>query len=184
LNDIPAGNVVDVGTVEQLLSECWHQLDIAYDGAMAGYKVQGRTENMKWEPPNLYFPIERHGAIKLGSSRAELQYWCVDIISGSADYSSGIRQKYRLEPYLKTKPLAEKIGKLIIERKNCEELKWNDDKSCVCVRAGKVIPSNVVKRTLDGRRKRFRRDLTEFLKNYGWQEIRPNNYKFIGHSES
>ncbi len=177
LNTLLSGKISDTSKIEDLLSRCWGQLEVDH-GAMAGYKLLGRMENVKWNPPLLSFTIERHGAMKFGSSRAELQRWSVNINEAVAGYSQGYRQKYKRESPLKTKPLAEEVGKLIIGRKDSEKLKWYDDKTRVRVIAGKIIPDDVAKQTLFARRKRFRRDLTEFLNNYGWQEIRPNNYRF------
>ena len=46
---------------------------------MAGHKLIGRMENVEWHPPILTFLIERHGGTVLGSARAELQRWTVDL---------------------------------------------------------------------------------------------------------
>jgi len=180
LHNIPTGKVAHTRNVENLLSQCWEQLDGHDYGGMAEYKICGRTENMEWDPPFLNFTIERHGAIMLGSSRAELQHWSVNVESGTASLNNQeIRQIYHMAPVLKTKPLAENIGKLILEKKDCKELKWNDDKTHVRIMAGEIIPDDVTKQTLAGRRKRFRKDLTTFLESYGWQEVSPNNYRFM-----
>lgn len=179
LNSMPAGKITDICTVEHLLAQCWDQFKGCDEGGMAEYKLLGRTENMEWDPPILSFTIERHGWTKFGSSRAQLQHWEIDTETNFAYFTQGIRQLYAREPVLKTKPLAEKIGKLILEKKDCDELKWVIDKSLVRVIAGKVLPNNVSKQTLSGRRKRFRKDLAEFLKPYGWQEVYPNKYSFI-----
>ena len=101
---------------------------------MAGYKICGRTENVEWNPPFLKFTIERHGAMMFGSSRAELQHWSVIVDTGTTSYSVEIRQKRDIKPVLKTKPLAESIGKLILEKKDCKELKWDNDKTHVRIR--------------------------------------------------
>jgi hypothetical protein len=180
LHNIPTGKVTHTRNVENLLAQCWEQLDGHSNGSMAEYKICGRTENMEWNPPFLNFTIERHGAMMFGSSQAELQHWSVNVERGTASLNNqGIRQKRDIEPTLKTKPLAENIGKLILEKKECKELKWDDDKTHVRIMAGEIIPDDVAKQTLAGRRKRFRKDLTTFLENYGWQEVRPNNYHFV-----
>lgn len=179
LHNMQTGKVADISNVESLLAECWERLDGQSASGMAGYKICGRTENMEWNPPFLKFTIERHGAMKFGSSRAESQCWNVNVDTGTASYIVGIRQKRDIEPVLKTKPLAESIGKLILEKKDCKELKWNDDKAHVRIMAGEIIPDDVAKQTLAGRRKRFRKDLTKFLESYGWQEVRSNNYRFV-----
>ncbi|MFX0199763.1 MAG: hypothetical protein ACFFCW_26880 [Candidatus Hodarchaeota archaeon] len=64
---------------------------------------------------------------------------------------------------LKTKPLAEQIGKLIVKRQDDKKLKWSDDKTDVRVIIGEIIPDDTAKETVAGRRKRFRRDLTQYF---------------------
>jgi hypothetical protein len=66
LNSIPPGKVTEISKVESLLAQCWNQIEGYLECGMVGYKLLGRTENMEWDPPNLHFTIERHGAIKFG----------------------------------------------------------------------------------------------------------------------
>jgi hypothetical protein len=176
LMTLPAGSIKNTSKVEQLLSDCWSQLK-GDRGGMADYKLYQRMEDVSWDPPALRFTIERHGGTMMGSSRAELQHWTVDIDSCEAYYTEGYRQKYKQNAPLKTKPLAEALGKLIIERRDSEKLKWDDGHICVRVRIGEIIPDGGAKQTLASRRKRFRRDLTEFLAIHGWEEVSPNYYR-------
>jgi hypothetical protein len=172
------GPIRDVVILEGLLSEAWEEFEDDY-GGLSGDKIIGRLEEVKWYPPVLGFTIERHGAMKYGSSRAELQDWVLNVIDGTASYTvTGYRQVYKRSPALKTKPLAEQIGKLIIERKETDMLQWYDNKTRVRIIIGEVIPEDTAKQTVVARRKRFRRDLTEYLSQYGWEQIRPNNYRF------
>lgn len=162
-----------------LLAAAWQELETDY-GGLSGRKLIGRMEDLRWNPPLLSFTIERHGATKYGSSRAELQDWVVDIEEGTASFSSTrYRQLYKRSPPLKTKPLAEEIGKLIIERQDSERLKWSEDKTAVKLVIGKIIPDDTAKETVAGRRKRFRRDLTELLQEHGWAQVRPNYYALL-----
>lgn len=180
LYTLPNGRVEDVHKVESLICRAWEESDYTGYKGLKSYKILERLENLEWDPPYLCFTIERHGAMKYGSSRAELQDWVFDVSNGSASYTATrYRQKYRKSPPLKTKPLAEKIGKLIIEHSNDKGLKWNDGKTKVRILIGEVIQDDTAKQTVTARRKRFRKDLTEFLKKYGWQEIRPNNYSVV-----
>jgi len=48
---------------------------------MTADKLLGRMEEVLWSPPDLTFSIERHGAAALGSSRAELQEWMIDVVA-------------------------------------------------------------------------------------------------------
>ncbi len=54
----------------------------------------GRMEDVRWEPPVLSFRIERHGAMGVGSTRAELQNWRVDfdLKPAQCECSRGYRQ--------------------------------------------------------------------------------------------
>lgn len=174
---LPKGKISDVSTVEILLAEAWDELEGDY-GGLTGHKICGRLEELKWDPPILSFTIERHGAMKFGSSRAELQDWGVDVVEGQAGYSScRYREIYARARPLKTKPIAEEISKLILDRTETDKLKWRDNKTRVTVNIGKVILDDAARETVAARRKRFRRDLMEFLEPYGWEQIRPNNYR-------
>jgi hypothetical protein len=47
-------------------------------------------EDLEWNPPMLSFIIERHGAMVLGSTRAENQRWEIDMNKMEAEcYSFG-----------------------------------------------------------------------------------------------
>jgi hypothetical protein len=75
-----------------LLARCWNQLEGNDLNAMAGDKVL-RAENLKWNDPRLEFDIERHGGTALGSTRAEMQHWVVDLVARTVDCTtSGHRQ--------------------------------------------------------------------------------------------
>jgi hypothetical protein len=78
LATIPPGPVPDLGDLERLLTDCWHEFT-GDDGGMAGQKLLGRMEEVVWEPPILTFKIERHGGTVLGSSRATPQEWRLDL---------------------------------------------------------------------------------------------------------
>ena len=57
--------------VQELLSECWNDIDGGDVDSMATFKLE-RMEQLRWNPPDLSFVIERHGAIVAGrSSRAQ-----------------------------------------------------------------------------------------------------------------
>ena len=180
LSSLQSGPIKDVTELEGFLSSAWEECE-GSGGGLSGYKIMGRLEDVKWDSPLLSFTIERHGAVKYGSSRAELQDWVFDISDGTTSYTaSRYRQIHKISLPLKTKPLAEKVGKLIIACENSKQLEWRDNKTCVKVIIGVVIPDDAATQTVVGRRKRFRKDLTEFLKSYGWQEVRPNHYALLG----
>jgi len=71
------GEIAETGHVAALLAGGWHEFVGAESQRMHAGKL-GRIENVRWEPPVLSFRIERHGAMGVGSTRAELQHWRVD----------------------------------------------------------------------------------------------------------
>ena len=64
------GEIAETGRVAALLAGCWHEFVGAESQRMHAGKL-GRIENVRWEPPVLSFRIERHGAMGVGSTRAE-----------------------------------------------------------------------------------------------------------------
>src|SRR5208337_4181042 len=83
LTELPPGEVAVPGALIALLTGCWHEL---HGGAVEGMKTSklARMENVRWDPPILSFQLERHGALALGSTRAELQVWRVDLYTNRA----------------------------------------------------------------------------------------------------
>jgi len=163
LNSIPPGQIQDASMLEQLLAACWHEFG-GDDGAMAGYKLRGRMEEVQWNPPILSFRIERHGGAAMGSTRAEIQHWELDIDQEVRSLRHvGGRQLRPMTPGLNVKPLAEEVADLIERRQEDERLKWYSDDRVRVVLA-KILPAgSAVQQTLAGRRKRFWKALDERL---------------------
>lgn len=157
--------------VEVLLTAVWSTIAGSANTRMASWKL-GRIENLSWEPPNLSFQIERHGGTVQGSSRAEVQYWQVNIEKWTADLGkSGIRQLYPQAKPLDVGPLVDKIVPLILSHRVDSALKWYQD-GRVEVLSGKLIPAEgVARETLAGRRRRFRLGLEAALKPNGWTRV-------------
>ena len=87
LKNLSPGRVrADVVTrIEDLLADCWKELDCEESEAMYGSKLKNRMERVQWRPPELIFVIERHYGLQIGSTDdAELQKWSVDIVKGTA----------------------------------------------------------------------------------------------------
>src|SRR5947208_2380350 len=86
LAEVPAGPLVGdmASKVESLLIGCWDEFEGSSTENTTGDKLIGRIEKLEWQPPNLTFRIERHGATVMGSSRATLQRWNVDIEARNA----------------------------------------------------------------------------------------------------
>jgi hypothetical protein len=177
LNGLEPGPVPDSGCLETLFAPCWEDLAGSSDGGMEGNKLFGRMESVEWWPPLLTFKIERHGGASLGSSRAELQHWAVDISKRIACLGgSSHRQLRPSQSRLDVKPLANAVARSILSRQRDEYLKWFPD-GHVLVSIGKLIPVGGPKQTIAGRRKRFRTALDAILKENGWEKVRANTYR-------
>src|SRR5438445_9081548 len=76
---------------------------------MGAWKLH-RAEDLLWKPPFLSFTIERHGATVLGSSRAELQDWMVNLHLETARCAGGrYRQLWPTASRLYVKPIAARV---------------------------------------------------------------------------
>ena len=176
LKSMPVGTISDTGELESLLISCWDQFK-GDDGGMSGYKLHGRMEEVDWNPPILTFVIERHGITNLGSTKADLQHWKLNINTREAilEYTS-YRQVQPRQAKLDVKSLAEEISRLIIDHREDERIKWYKDGS-VLIHIGKILPKeSAVQQTLVGRRKRFREHINKLLTSAGWQKVGPNRY--------
>ena len=160
----------DNGELIGLLFRCWEMLAGGTDGGMAASKLSGRAEQFYWEPPVLSFCIERHGAIvKGGSSRAEVQGWMVNLESATASCSvAGFKQEHPARKPLDVKTIAARILESILKSEEDPRLKWQG-LSRVTVSIGQAIPADAPKQTVNGRRKRFRKELERILEPHGWR---------------
>lgn len=151
-----------------LLGLCWDQLVGGNEGGMKAEKLSGRIENIKWSPPRLAFEIERHGGAFLGSKRAEMQEWTVDVEHGSATCSKGrSRQLHPNASRLDVAPIAEEIVGLICNGTQDLRIQWSGA-SVVKVEIGKIIPMKGPKDTVRGRRDRLKVQLVHDLGTVGW----------------
>ena len=175
LEKLGTGKVFNTEELAELLAPIWDEFDGSDESSMQSYKLHGRIEDASWVPPALSFTIERHGQTVLGSSRAELMSWELDLNTMKAvTHQAGFRQlKPRNKP-VNTKSLADEISQLIIQGEKSKFLIWNAD-GTVVVRTGIVLPKDhLPKATVAGRRRRFRMALKEILRPEGWMEIRAN----------
>jgi hypothetical protein len=147
------------------------------EGGIESNKLFGRMESVEWFPPLLTFKIERHGGASLGSSRAEIQHWAINISEKIASFAGSThRQLWPSQRRLDVKPLANAAARSILRLQRDEYLKWFPD-GHVLVSIGKVIPAGGPKQTVAGRRKRFRTALDAILKANGWEKVRANTYR-------
>src|SRR5690349_9347743 len=88
LATVPPGEVHENRREEVLneVSKCWPMLYGEPLAAKMNESKVCRGESLKWHPPTLSFIIERHGAAALGSKRAELQLWTIDVERGMASF--------------------------------------------------------------------------------------------------
>lgn len=157
------GAIQEASDLEHALADCWDEFD-GDPGGMGAYKLHGRMEKAEWQPPVLTFQIARHGGAALGSSRAAIQSWTLDIELGTREWcQSGHRQIRRMQPRLSVKPLAEEIARFIRNRQEDPRLKWYEDGS-VRVLIGQILPEGASSRqTCAGRRSRFWDELDDLL---------------------
>lgn len=174
LAPLPPGPISDTAEVARLLAARWDDL-VGDEGAMAAYKLLNRKmETVAWQPPILSFVIERHGGTVMGSSRAELQHWEVDVKKKTKTlFGLGRRQLTPMEKRLNVKPLADEITKLILAHTEDDRLRWCEDGrvKVLLSKIGDLAPGSAVNQTLAGRRKRFKAALRERL-GAGWKEER------------
>jgi hypothetical protein len=172
---IQPGPITDTILIERPLACLWPELKGGDEGGMEGYKLNGRMENLRWQPPKLSFTIERHGSAARGSTRAELQEWTVDLDQMTANYvPSGGRQCRPRNRPLHVTPEVEETVRLIIQGQKDPRLRWDGgDKVKVLVQ--KIYPKEmgVPEQTLRGRRKRFKEALVAKLQAEGWCQISP-----------
>jgi hypothetical protein len=172
------------GEVKPLIIGCWHDLSGSEAESTIADKLWGRMEELRWEPPHVRFEIERHGGTVMGSSRAEIHYWSVNVETATAGCSTGrFRQIQPRNSPLDVKPLVEQVVREIRARtKSTSNLKWlAPDKVRVII--GKLIPADCPEQTLLGRRKRFRRLLELRLAQLGWLRVpgtAPNTFQKAG----
>lgn len=155
-------------TIWSLLGNCWTALE-GSDAENTKWNKLYRSESIQWNPPILSFILERHGGLVLGSTRADVHYWNVDVEMGTASIErKGYRQKERTSPRMNTKPIAQEIAKLILNGALDSRLNWDADKEYVILTISKIIPEACYQRTTQGRRDKFKAYLEEILIEHGW----------------
>jgi hypothetical protein len=179
LKNVPAGELKSTAYLEvtRLLSRAWPSLKITTgDANLEPWKLLGRTENLTWNPPLLTFEIERHGATVMGSTKAHVYPWSIDLEQCTATMGwPRMRQVGVKDAPLKVQPIAEKIAACILTGKSDSRLKWKSDTN-VRVLIGDVIPA-INQQTTSGRRRRFRVALEVLLLSHGWTRKSVNRYE-------
>ncbi len=168
LKRIPEGEITDTAELEGLLASCWDKFTGDY-GGMEPQKLLGRMKDVLWSPPILGFVIERHGGTVMGSSRAEIQTWELNIEQETINMRvRGYRQLSPRQAAIKVQPIADELAELIKNGHHDERLHWSTDER-VRILSGKLFPANSAqKQTLEGRRKRLAMAMEERLTPFGW----------------
>jgi hypothetical protein len=177
LRDIPRGtlNNDEAALINNLLSQCWHELEGAGETSMAAYKL-GRAEQLSWCPPCLSFTIERHGATVQGSTRGTLQRWTANLETLQVTYEEGgHRQLYPTAARLDVRPIAQRILTAVQKGRGSDSefvrnrtLVWKDANTLV-MEPGRLLLADGYKQTIDGRRKRLRTELLTRVGELGWR---------------
>lgn len=149
----------------------WDDL-IRDDGGMEGYKLLNRMEAVAWNWPVLSFRIERHGGAMMGSTRAEVQRWDVDVEKKTATLGKiGWRQQRPMAARSNIKGLVKEILDAIRTGRQDERLTWHGDAE-VSVKTRVIYPEkSAFRRTLEGRRKRLREGIASALLEEGWNRL-------------
>ena len=176
LNNNSDGKLEDDKEVKivRLLSDCWHEFEGADDTSMTPEKLW-YAEDLSWNPPVLSFAIERHGAIVLGSKRADIHKWTINLDRRTAHCERGsYRQLYPNAKRLNVKPIVSQVieAMQLGPASDCDLVKreilvWNGGNE-LSVKHGKLIPGGGYPQTVAGRRKRFRKELEARAKTMGW----------------
>ena len=183
LRDVLPGPIQNADVVGHLIG-CWGILGGSTQESTTAEKLLGRIENLCWEPPCILFQIERHGGTVMGSSRAEIHDWAVNLDTEEAHCSTGRYRQLRLpDRALKVGPLVERVVEEIRLGKACLDLKWLATDT-VRINIGHVIPATFAK-TTEGRRRRFKQKLEPRLAEQGWRKLAgtgPNTYQKVAPS--
>lgn len=169
--NIPNGDVSADNRSELvgLLANCWDRFTGSDMERMRANKL-ARMEDIAWHSPSLSFSIERHGGTVLGSTRATLQRWVVDLDQGVAEcHVEGYRQIYPRSASVDVEPIADELVKLIVKGKQDERLQWTKGGN-LRVLSGRIFPdSSAPRETLEGRRGRLGGAISKRLLPLGWQ---------------
>lgn len=145
----------------------WDHLAGADEESLASYKLS-RTEKPRWEPPVLTFLIERHGGTVLGSSRADLQQWTVDLDSRTAEaVHAGHRQLRAMNARLDVRRLVRDVARAVnAEEREDPRIRWH--RAIACPVLSRIVPGGgAPKQTVHGRRRRVRDALAVELRELG-----------------
>lgn len=141
VKNLEPGPVEETTQLELLLAEVWDDLG-GDEGGMSDRKLGGRIKRVEWNSPVLSFVIERHGGTVLGSKRAELQQWSVDLDLQTATCErTGQRQLSPMAKRVDVGFIADMTADRIVSGKPDNRLSWLGD-GCVRVEVRKIFPAH------------------------------------------
>jgi hypothetical protein len=181
LFELSPGEVTEVGRVAMRLASCWHEFTGSGSERMHAGKL-GRMEAVRWDPPVLSFTIERHGAMSVGSTRAELQQWRIDLGRKTArcERRRSYRQALPRAEGVRIEPIARELTDSITAGRADQRLKWQGDGTVRILMAKIFSYDSGYMQTVTGHRKRLRAALETLLTENGWREIRRDVYSKAG----
>jgi hypothetical protein len=163
------GSIDSLRELEELLVRHWDSLDGGDADGMSAQKLTGRIESASWHSPILRFQIERHGGTVMGSTRAEVHAWTVNLDTGIAAITDkGHRQIRPMESRWDAKSAAKEVGSAILNGDESYPLvRWLRS-GRIRPRLQHIVPSANIQ-TLEGRSRRFNRELEKVLEVKGWR---------------
>jgi len=171
VDGLTPGKVNDDGTLAGLLTDCWDEIG-GLDAESTTAEKLRRIEELEWHPPEISFVIERHGGMVMGSTRADLHRWSVDVDMKRAGCDpSGYRQLKPMDKPFRAKEAAEEIIAAMEEGRDDPRLKWLKGRIEVRVTLSKSIPASRPKQTAQGRTKRLREELIRLAPAHGWKRV-------------
>jgi hypothetical protein len=179
LASLPPGPIADTADVERLLAACWDDMP-GDDGGMEANKLLKRMAMVAWKPPILSFAIERHGGTVLGSTRAELQHWEVNVENKMAMLvKSGHRQLLPMAKRIYVKPLVKELLHAIRTGKKDKRLMWHGEDEVILMTTDIFPKGSAVRMTLEGRRNRLREAVATELLTEGWERLSNDRFRRI-----
>jgi hypothetical protein len=150
-----------------LLAECWDSLQGSEAESTYSNKFS-RVEELTWAPPLLSFKLERHGGTVMGSSRASVHHWTVDVDKETADIEQVTQRQIRAaDSRAVFSPVIIKVRELVMNHGSHDCIEWKS-RDAALLHLEKIVTGNS-KQTRANRRKRFRKELAEVLALDGWQ---------------
>jgi hypothetical protein len=155
--------------LREAVAESWSHLQGSDETSMDEFKVRTRAHSFRWEPPTLVFELERHGALTLGSTRAERQEWRINLNTAqTTSHVIGRRQVQKASERWDARSAAQQLAESIMAGRDDERIRWLPD-GRVEVMMRRVLPSGP-KRTTEGRRERLNAELMKILTKRGWRK--------------